>query len=256
MDDFSFDHLIVAHEKDFETLPMCVEGLEHVGGKTGKVFVISNKNPDIGGIEFIDERTFDKHFSISDVKSAFPGHDGRHGWFYQQMIKMHCWKEIEFTNYRYHSVDSDTIYLSDVDYGGSAFTHSRPYNNMADGYIYYHPYNETFKKLIGRAYGKSYVCHNMVFDARHLQEMMGSVEKKHGKCFFDSVVDTCYVTDEGPAFSEFEMYGNWMSDNHPDKCKEIGVKWMDIIVIPNEELREKLVAEGYQFVSAHSYFRE
>ena len=86
MDDFSFDHLVVAHEKDFETLPMCVESLEHVVGRTGKVFVVSNKNPDIGGAEFIDERTFDKHFSISAIKKAFPECSKNAGWLYQQMI--------------------------------------------------------------------------------------------------------------------------------------------------------------------------
>ena len=256
MDDFSFDHLIVAHEKDFETLPMCVEGLEHVGGKTGKVFVISNKNPDIGGVEFIDERIFDKHFSVSAIKKAFPDCSKNAGWLYQQMIKMLCWKEIDFSNGRYHSVDADVVYLNEVDYGGSAFTHSRPYSNGANGDIYYHAYNDTTKKLIGRTYEKSYICHNMVFDMAYLQKLTKLVEDRNGMSFFESVCNSCSVMEEHPLFSEFDLYGNWMCDNHPSECKEIDVKWVDIVVIPDDHVRSVLKKEGLQFVAAHAYFRE
>lgn len=256
----NFDHLVVAHEKDFNTLPLCVEGLGHIKGGTGKIYVISKKDPGIDGVEFVDERSFDKHFSLSEVRDALRARDpyagNRSGWIYQQMLKMLCWKEIDFTNGRYHSVDADVIYVRDVDYGGSDFTYSRPYNGLGGGFIYFHQYNDTFKNLIGRSYGKSYVCHNMVFDKRYLSELIGIIEDKKGKDFVLCLYDSIHIDEYGPAFSEYELYGNWMVENHPDKCKEIDVKWMDFMVVPNEDLKRELISEGFDFVASHEYMRQ
>ena len=255
-----FDHVIITHEKDFDTLPLCLEGLVNVVGGTDKVYVISNKNPNISGVEFVDEREFDGHFTFEKTKSILDErkkgiYDGcRAGWIYQQFLKLMCWKAMNFTNGRYHVVDSDTIYLRDVNYEESLFSYSRPYH-VSEGNIWYQTYNCTFKNLIGKTHEKSYICHNMVFDQKFLSEMISEVETDKGKAFDEAVCHCVCFDQNGPFFSEYEMYGNWMNTNHPSMCKEIKVDWKDISFIPTKENISEL-ATMFDFVSAHAYLRE
>jgi len=256
-----FDHVIVAHPKDYECLPICIQGiLENVSGSSGKIYLVSPTNPNVENVEFVNEKEFDHIVKLSDIRerfvSALPNTNGlmsggdRSGWIYQQFLKMFSGDVLD-TSERYHVVCSDTFFVNDPLLDENIFHYQRVSN------IQHYPYVVTLDKVFGEGFTAKdghFNSHHMLFSRTHFNEMKDAVEKKHDKPLWRACMD-CMSYNDGAELSEYIMFANWMINHHPKKCVEVNLLRTDINRLPTKQQLKLFRDTGYVYINSHAYNR-
>ena len=106
------DVIIPAHEKDIDTLDLCIDAVKNNVNRLGKVYVISRERL-TENAEWIPESEFP--FSIDDV-SNFTGKHWRTCWYYQQLLKMYVFEVRKDISDSVLVLDSDTVFLNKTDF--------------------------------------------------------------------------------------------------------------------------------------------
>lgn len=245
------DFIIPSHPKDFPSLQFTVDGIKKISCLR-KIFVISKSNPHIDGVIHIPESNFDKFVvkkqikDIWDEKNKSLSH--RSKWIYQQFLKLLSFKVIEELSDSFVIVDSDTIFLKDVDFDLNSFYYCKAEE-------YHIPYLNPIKKLLDveSTIGFSCISHHMIFNKQKLSMMIDEIEKRFNKKFVDIVLDIIDY-NEGSCFSEWDLYSNYMILNHPEMSFQRQLKWQNIPFLPsNVDLLN--LQEYFDFVSCHAYYR-
>ena len=248
-----FDVLIVCHEKDFNVLSICVEQIRKNFSKLNNIFILSNKNPNISKTIYISENRYFPYINIEKIKKFYKDNNPdllcRSGWIYQQILKLLSFKFIPELTDSYIVIDSDTLFLRDIEFNTEKF-----YYSITDEY--HIPYLSTIKKLlnIDETIGFSTISHHSIFNKKFLNEMVNSIEKKFELNLIDCILK-CIDTKELSSLSEWDLYANYMITNHPEICEQRQLKWKDINFIPNENKLNEFKL-SYDFVSCHSWLRE
>ncbi len=140
--------------------------------------------------------------------------DSKPGWYYQQFLKM-SFSDICEDEY-YMSWDADTIPLRETEMFDPQ---GRPYFDVKTEYL--QSYFRTIKKVWGydKAIEPSFISEHMIFKTSFMKELIAETEaldikgeKYYEKIFFSLPYDK----DLMRGFSEFETYGTWVLNNHPD----------------------------------------
>lgn len=249
----SFDFLVVSHKKDFDTLKMCIDGIKGSILSLNAIYIVSNENPNISGTVYISEDRYQKYINLEKIKEKFinnnPELSFRSGWIYQQFLKLYSSKVIPELTDPYIIVDSDTLFLKDVEFNSEKF-----YYCNADEY--HQPYLQTIKKLLGveNTIGFSTISHHMIFHKNFLNELIMDIEKRFSKPFADCILDAIDY-NELSSISEWDLYSNYMILNHPHMCEHRQLNWIDIDYIPKKNNLNEL-KNTFDFVSCHTYLRK
>lgn len=195
------------------------------------IYIVTNNfdNIKIDDCTIIDESIFP--FKMSDVADYFFKHDGkdnRNGWYLQQLIKLHAGFVIEDILETYLVIDADVFFLKPTDfYKDSKFLFTTSNEMVPQYFTHMEKLHPSFKKVINY----SGISHHMVFNKIYVKEMFEIVEKIHNKPFWNVFIECVEEHKKHlPDFSEsgaseYELYFNYMVQNHMDIIEIRQLNW-------------------------------
>jgi hypothetical protein len=247
------DFVIPCHPKDIETVELGVYSIQKLSC-SNNVYLISPEDLKLKGTIQILDREFDSYCSLNIIKEIWKEKNERlsyrSSWIYQQLLKLNTHKIISDLTESYVIVDADTFIISDVDFDPNIFQYC-----IASEY--HKPYLETYEKIMKRKpnSGFSFIYHHMVFNKKFVQELIDYIEKIHNKKLFDVIVDNINY-NEASTFSEWDLYANWMWDNHKDLCVNRQLKYACTNNIPTKKSLDELqIKTDIDIMSAHAWIR-
>ncbi len=137
----------------------------------------------------------------------------RPGWYYQQFLKMSFCEICEGDHYV--SWDMDTVPLRPLSFfdreGRPAFDLKREHN---PGYF------ATIRNLLGleKNIEGSFISEHMIFDKQYMKELIDRIGSSaiEGNNYMEKVINAIEPDYIALGFSEFETYGTYVTENHPD----------------------------------------
>jgi hypothetical protein len=204
---------------------------KNVIGYRNIYIVTSNVNLKCDDCIVIDENVFPFKDFISKYFAQYKGKSNRNGWYFQQLIKLYAGVFISDLLENYLIIDADVFFLKPT-----RFIENNQFL-FATGDEEHRPYFEhmslldsTFKKY----YNKSGICHHMLFNKKYLNEIFNIVEKTHNKPFWVAFIILVNehlkhnVNCAESGASEYEMYFNYIYNNHKDNIIIRDLKWQNI----------------------------
>lgn len=184
-------------------------------------------------------------FSMKTV-SNIHGELSRNGWYLQQLLKLYALLVIPDILDRCLILDSDTFFLKPT-----VFIDDENQCLYASGDEYNTPYFEHINRLdieLSKIYENlSGICHHMMFEKVYITEIINKIEEKHNDTFYNVFLKL--ITDtSGAGASEYEIYFNYMFQNHSDKVKIRDLAWLNCRSL--SELNSE-----YDYISYHWYMR-
>lgn len=143
------------------------------------------------------------------------------GWYFQQFLKMAFALSAYCDEEYYLSWDSDTIPLRQIDFFDEK---GNPYFTMKSEH--HVPYFIAIERLLGitKTNGSSYIAENMMFKKSIMKEMIIRIQSNSllaGNVWYEKIIYALEPESISPmGFSEFETYGNYCLNYHPDFYKE------------------------------------
>jgi hypothetical protein len=195
------------------------------------IYIVTNTfdNINIDGCKIIDESIFP--FKMSDVASYFAQYNGknnRNGWYLQQLIKLYACFVIEDMLETYLVIDADVFFLKPTEfYKDSKFIFTTGDEEHIPYFVHMSKLHPSFKKVIKY----SGISHHMLFNRKYLNEIFELVEKKNNKPFWCAFIESVeehkkYSIDAAESgASEYELYFNYMVNNHKDIIEIRRLNW-------------------------------
>lgn len=247
------DFVIPCHPKDFPSLKLSVNGIKKNISAANRIFVITEKDPQIDGVIHVPEEIYYPHITKEKIhqiwESKNPRLAYRAKWVYQQFVKLLSAKLIPELTDSFVVVDSDTIFVRDVSFDINKFYYCRAEE-------YHLPYLKPTKILLGieDTIGFSSISHHMIFNKEKINEMISMIESRFDSKPFIECVLNILDYDEASCMSEWDLYANYMILNHPEMSEQRQLVWEDISFIPVESHLEEF-KESCDFVCCHAYRR-
>ena len=177
------DVIIPAHEKDMDTLDLCIEYIKTNSiNQINNIYVIS-KNELTKNAKWIPESRWE--FSKKDI-AQYIGYHQRTGWYYQQLLKLTVFNNIDSLEDNVLICDSDTMFIRPVRFveEDGTICLSMSYDTPTGVYI---PYFEFMEKLISgltRQTEYAGVCHHMIVNRSIVSSLQKTVEDTHQERFW------------------------------------------------------------------------
>lgn len=251
--ELSIDVVILAVEKDLETLPFVIDGIKkNVKHPISSIFLVSPALSNIQivgatlGCTLIDERSI---LSVTpEDLNIIAGGVNRSNWYYQQFLK---WSGGKFTREKYYLVvDADTIFI-------------RPQVFELDGKIilncsdeYHEPYFDHYEKILQEkpGYKYSFTSHQMLFENSKLVEIKSKIETLNNCMWYEAIlknIDRRFLSGA----SDYEIYGQYVYNHYAD---QIMTEFWFNLSLPRSQLKdfqslEMLYSQRYKSISFHSY---
>lgn len=239
-------------------LPSAIRSvLRHVS-PLGRVFVVSRRPPrwSDARVEWIPEPSRSLLPTLADVRARVqairPAAAPRSEWLYQQLLKLGAAGYIDGLASPYLIVDADVIFLRAVSFelpSGKLF----PYCVATE---YNEPYLDAYARLMGRRplCQHSLVAHHMLFERGLVSELLAEIERRCGKPWHEAYLDAVDLA-EPSSISEWNTYGWWLLERHPDLCLRRQLTWLTVPAVPRLVGRARY-ATDYDFVAAHAWARQ
>ncbi len=212
------DICIPAVKKDIESLGVVIKSArQYIHHPINKIHVICKLSDEISAICRENDAVMVDEVSVlgydkSRINYSFKGED-RAGWLYQQLLKLNCDTVAETDNFLV--LDADTVFVKPKIFrykGKTIFDMSEERHE---------PYHEVYKKLLERPTTSelSFISHHMLFNKTLLKELKAEIEAIHHKKWDEAILEnTDYSSISG--FSEYELYGNFVSERYPQSVKK------------------------------------
>lgn len=254
------DFVIPAHEKDFDSLPLVVEGIQKNISCANRIFIASDIDPQISNTNYVScgqGSAYGDMVTLKQIQDIWnkrnPKLAWRSGWIYQQIIKLLPGRAIPELTDSFVLVDADTIFVRDVIFDINKFYYTSSPEK------YHLPYLQPTMTLldVDTTIGFTVTAHHGIYHKQKLEEMLSGIENRFGMSFTDallSILDYGEVTNEGAAFNEQDLYANYMILKNPEMSSRRDLKWLNIPFIPDQEYL-KNISKEYDFVSCHAYLR-
>ena len=217
------DVIIPAHEKDLNTLELCIEGARRNVEGVSNIYVISKNKLSDSAIWYPEEKI---PFSIEDVAQKI-GEHWRTSWYYADLLEGCSSIYVDGPSKYTLILDADTVFLRPVSLieKGQALLNTSP----SDGTSAYYEY---IAKLIPGLTPKSVasgITHWILQEKSIVKKMVDHVEDIHKKPFWEAALDiTCqdydclknndHETCPGK-MANFELYFTYVLHYHLDKDK-------------------------------------
>ena len=211
------DVVIPLVAKDLKIFPLCLEGIRHcVPHPIKNIYIVAPPQDEVkkfcedNGLVFVDESSV-FGFNPKDLKLHIQWSDGtvrdRSGWFFQQLLKLSG--NVGTCRY-YLCIDADHVLI-------------RPHVFLTEDrktvfymtYEYHQPIIDHLHRLLPdlKLDNLSYVDHKMLFDKEQLKKLHEAISHYSGKPWLGTAIESYDRTLSTPsAFSEFEIYGNFVQD--------------------------------------------
>lgn len=224
----SFDICIPFHPKDICILNYCVSSIRCYLPEVKNIYVISETQPDIEDVCWIPESVYP--FTKEDI-GKYILCKGRIGWYYQQLLKLYCYRALPSTSEHILIVDSDVVLKEHIDFfcpieKKILFAVSKE-NTL--------PYFEHMKKVIPgltKQYSEhSGITHHIMTKREHMEELLSKIESIHKQEAWKamvSLVDPEFYPASG--MSEYEIYFNYCLQYHPNSYKIRILPFKDCII--------------------------
>lgn len=190
-------------------------------------------------VTFVDEKIvlgYDKNslnYKVNDTNRA--------GWLFQQLLKLGADKIVKTENFLI--LDADTIFIKPKVFffkGKLILDQSEERHE-----VYHNVYQELLKRPTSNLL--SFITHYMIFNKEHLRSLKMEIESIHKKKW-DQAIISCVNYNELSGFSEYELYGNYLSEIRPNKFKR--EYWFNTTAVM------EIYPTYIKTVSFHSYLTE
>jgi hypothetical protein len=255
------DLLFVVTEKDFEVLPLAIEGGLHALSRhvVGSIVIVTPKRylsqlesilpPDVPNLElFGDEEVLGENL-IQDLRSAF---GPRAGWLIQQIIKV----EMILSSKKIATllIDADTVLTKDRiwldEFGIQILCPSEEFNPS---------YYDALRKIgLQPNENYSFISHHMLIQTNVLREFFEQVGLLDTYALVKYVIENHSNQTLSPISLDYELYAQYMLSAHLDLVKI--QKWSNIGVsrdqVEGEQKMKDLIvtnSKKYASVSLHSW---
>lgn len=207
------DIFIPFAEKYVSTLGQVIAGIDkNIKHPINKIFLVGNHAQAIANlksthqIKFIDENKI-LDFNKERIKHNYQNID-RSGWLFQQFLKLSADQVCEKENILI--VDADTYFPKP-----KIFFHK---NKMIidQSEERHEPYHVAYDKILKKKSTSklSFITHYMLFNKTFLGEMKKEIEMLHAGTPWHEVILNNIQYDNLSGFSEYELYGNYIFENH------------------------------------------
>ena len=148
---------------------------------------------------------------------------------------------------KYLVIDSDTFFLKPtifVEKNKCLYNYSSEYHKS-----YFNHMKKLHPDLVKINRNMSGICHHMIFETKHLNELMSKIEKYHNDNFYDIFLK--FVTPEDINFSgasEYELYFNYMLKFNFDQIEIRKLNWKDTNTLDTNN--------NLDYISYHWYSRK
>jgi hypothetical protein len=255
------DVVITVGPSDIDLLPEQIQHTRKNVMNCRNIYLISyDPSVNVPGCITVDERIYP--FTLETVQEVL-GKNHRNGWYLQQLLKVYAAQVVPDLLDRFVCIDSDAFFVKPIEFVNPTNDRSRCCYS-AEYHISYFEHMERLCPSLKRIDPKkSGICHHMVFERQYWKEIIDMVETYHnGKAFYEvflNSVDVAQATMSGA--SEFEIYFNYMLQNHSEKIEVRPLIWEDVInwvkVIDWETVvKEEPDLIGHDFVCYHHHLRK
>lgn len=257
----SRDIIILATKKNMDILrlmiPYCKKNID-----CRDIYIIANNDlkseiNTIEGVIFFDEAEVIQGLdfnAVGDIIETITGTRYREGWYLQQFIKL-GWSYV-CKDKDYIVIDADTMPLNKIEFldrdGNYLFTKKIEFNKP-----YFDTINKLFNGQIERKVDYSFIAENMIFNCEYVKEMLSKIMNNAdipGNTFYEKIlhaIDPKELLYNG--FSEFETYGNYMYNLHPDciKVRSLRTQREAVFLLGSKPTQEQLewATNDYDIIS-------
>ncbi len=164
------------------------------------------------------------------ISEMFPNEKKRHGWYFQQLIKLYAKDIISDLSEYYLTIDCDTMFIKPTLF----FEDNIPLYNFVTASVH-KPYFEHMKRLhkdLKQVSNVSGISHHMIFNKNYLNDMFSKIENEYNEnnCtnleFWEIFL---YCIDKkkfsGSGASEYELYFNYIQLYYPGEYKLRKITW-------------------------------
>lgn len=177
-------------------------------------------------LNLIDENTVLPKMTLPELAGLdTPCFPGRAGWYFQQFLKLGV-SALDVVSENYLVVDADTIFLkkiplleNDVRYCfNKSVEHHAPY---FENYLHF------MKEQANREF--SFISQYMLFNKRMVREMLSKMERNFNNAdAWHWLIAKNLKGDGASLFSEYETYGHYMKNHHPEVCSYLDLPWQRV----------------------------
>jgi hypothetical protein len=209
-----YDVCIPYHPKDSNMLEHCIVSIRQYLLEAQTIYIISKENPQLEDTVWIPESQYP--FTKEDVAKviSFPP---RVGWYYQQLLKLYCYRILPSTADRILLLDSDVVFKKNVDFFEGEVSlfaispeHHEPYFKHMTSLL---PHIQKQSKYSG-------IVHHMLTKKTHMEHLLSTIESIHAQPAWKAILS---VVDEKEYFnsgmSEYEIYFNYCLQSFPSEYK-------------------------------------
>jgi hypothetical protein len=239
----NYDLLILADEKDYNKVPLCVQQCkQHLKPKPSNIHIVTPTvlpNQPINTISYLDSGVID--IKKEDINYKQPG------WILKQLINLFQNITSEF----YLSVDADLFFLRDIELFDQQESPKLFINKEQERHA---PYFILMNKIYGfeKFCGVSFISDFMMFNKPACRKFFGNSPKE----FLNKINPLLH---DGALLADYEWYGNFLYHKHPDwyllqdvKSKLLGQFGPYTVEQLNNIVYSDLFLD-YDMVAAHSW---
>ena len=209
----AYDVCMCYHPKDAFTLEHSVRSIRQNLPDAKTVYIISKEDPEVEGCVWIPESSYP--FSKEDVGKIIHC-ETRVGWYYQQLLKLYCYRVLPSISEHILILDTDVIIREKIDFfeGDKILLGVSPENNVE--------YFLHMERLLPLKKQTEYsgIVHHMMTKRNHMETILQEIERIHQQPAWKiliSLVNPEYYDNSG--MSEYEIYFNYCLKNYPTEYK-------------------------------------
>ena len=214
-----YDIVIPYHPKDTNVLGRCVDHLLQNALRAGTIFLVSAEDPGLAAhprVCWVPEATTFP-FQLSEVQAILQS-EKRQGWYFQQLLKLYCFRAIPGIRSTTLLFDSDILLLRPTEFlSKSGMVAFFDYSEQ-----YYSAYYKHAKRVLGDKWKKmstyrSGICDHMIVRRDIMEGLLKAIEAHAGgQPAWKALIQAVAPADkDGSGMSEFELYFNWALRFHP-----------------------------------------
>lgn len=226
------------------SIPLMRERIVHPLERVAVIAPVTEETRDLCAA--LDVELIDETEPLSDLLNS--GASQASGWIKQQFLKLDCPRILGCENVV--TMDSDTYPLRPV-----SFCDAQGRMVLFNG----DPNQAPFHRFTNAALGglptrpSNYVAHCMLFHGPFLKALHDAIEARHGKPWTEALLDlTSRPIGEVGSMSEFDLYGQFVSQTFPDRVTQ---RWYANIKITPKQFAGTDPLPGwkrrFRFVSNH-----
>jgi len=251
MTDKLFDIVIPLGKKDINLIYSQIKHTKKNILNYNKIYIITSLDIQIDDCEIISENIFP--FSLETIK-LFHGNSDRHNWYFQQLLKLYAGFIIPNIKDKYLVIDVDTFFLKPTSF---IENNKCLYNYSFEYTIHY--FNHSKRLLENNDFNRNHlnfsgICHHMIFETKFIKEIMDKIETKHNDKFYNIMLKLVNINNKDElfsGFSEYELYFNYMINNHLNEITIRHLNYKDIYSLNEQTINSIL---NYDYISIHTWF--